>query len=463
MNEYIKKDKSVLALSREGAKRMERTKQEEKTCLSFAAWHLCAGYVFLVFLFSSFLMLPSSLKADTPVVADKPVVITLFWGEGCPHCESEKVFLRKLQRRYPALIIREYEVWKNRDNAALYKRVLERAGIKQTGVPGTVIGASVYLGFGSRSSPEIELAIEKCMREGCPDSIAALGSVPLAAGAKATEPITLPLLGTVDPATVSLPLFTVVIAGLDSFNPCAFFVLLFLLSLLVHARSRKKMFLIGGIFVLFSGVIYFLFMAAWLTIFMIIGTITAITVTGGIVALFVGAINIKDFFLFKKGLSLSIPESAKPKLFGRMRDLVAAPTLPAVIAGTIVLAIAANAYELLCTAGFPMVYTRVLTLQKLTALQYYQYLLLYNIVYVLPLGLIVTIITVTLGARKLSEWQGRELKLLSGLMMTSLGVVLIVNPALLNNVLASVVLLAGVLAVAGLIILVTKRTLPKIT
>ena len=74
--------------------------------------------------------------------------------------------------------------------------------------------------------------------------------------------------------SISLPLFTVIIGALDSFNPCAFFVLLFLLSMLIHARSRKKMFLIGGIFVFFSGFIYFLFMAAWLNVFLVIGRLT---------------------------------------------------------------------------------------------------------------------------------------------------------------------------------------------
>jgi hypothetical protein len=222
------------------------------------------------------------------------------------------------------------------------------------------------------------------------------------------------------------------------------------------------MFLIGGVFVFFSGLIYFLFMAAWLNMFLVVGQIAAITVTGGIVAFLIGGINVKDFFLFKQGISLVIPESAKPKLFERMRGLLKAPTLPAMITGTVVLAISANAYELLCTAGFPMVYTRVLTLHKLTSCQYYQYLVIYNIVYVVPLAVIVGIITVTLGARKLTEWQGRQLKLVSGLMMLSLGVILIVNPAVLNNMLASIVLVAGVIVASWIIIMMMKKVRPEV-
>jgi hypothetical protein len=222
------------------------------------------------------------------------------------------------------------------------------------------------------------------------------------------------------------------------------------------------MLVIGGIFVLFSGIIYFIFMAAWLNIFMIIGQLTAITLTAGLIALATAAINIKDFFFFHKGISLSIPEQAKPRLFERMRNLLKSPSFPAMVAGTVVLAVTANAYELLCTAGFPMIYTRVLTLHKLTAAQYYLFLVLYNVVYVLPLSAIVIVITVTLGARKLTEWQGRKLKIISGLMMLSLGIVLIINPALLNNVLAAAALLGAVLVVSWVAITVTKKLRPEI-
>jgi hypothetical protein len=133
------------------------------------------------------------------------------------------------------------------------------------------------------------------------------------------------------------------------------------------------------------------------------------------------------------------------------------------IAGTVVLAIFANAYELLCTVGFPMVYTRALTLHKLTTLQYYLYLAFYNIVYVIPLAIIVLVITISLGARKLTEWQGRQLKLLSGLMMFFLGLILLVEPALLNSIATTGGLLLAVIIVAGCMIIMMKKLRPEIT
>ncbi len=268
--------------------------------------------------------------------------------------------------------------------------------------------------------------------------------------------ITLPLIGTVEASKMALPVLTVAIAALDGFNPCAFFVLFMLLGMLVHVRSRGRMLLVGGIFVFFSGLIYFVFMAAWLNIFLFAGTVRTITIVAGIIALIFAVINIKEFFFFRLGISLSIPETAKPKLFDRMRKLLKASSLASIIIGTIVLAVAANAYELLCTAGFPMVFTRVLTLHNLQTPQYYLYLVLYNVVYVVPLAVIVLLFTATLGSRKLSEHHGQILKLVSGVMMLLLALVILIKPALLGNVLVAAGLLFASLAISGAIILASR-------
>jgi hypothetical protein len=224
------------------------------------------------------------------------------------------------------------------------------------------------------------------------------------------EPLRIPVLGKLDPGEMSLPLFTPVIAGLDAFNPCAFFVLLFLLSLMVHARSRFRMPVIGGTFVFFSGFVYFLFMAAWLNLFLAIGAAPVVNLVAGLVAVAIGLMNTKDYFLFRRGPSPSIPDGAKPGLLRRMRGLLQADNMAAMLAGTITLALAANSYELLCTAGFPMVYSRVLTINDLAGLQYYAYLALYNLIYVLPLLVIVILFTATLGAALLllawERWKG---------------------------------------------------------
>ena len=105
-----------------------------------------------------------------------------------------------------------------------------------------------------------------------------------------------------------MPLFTVLVGQIDGFNPCAMWVLIFLLSILVNLRDRGRMVAIAGTFVFVSGAAYFAFMAAWLNVFLLIGYLRPVQLLLGSLALFVGSIHVKDFFAFKQGLSLSIPE-----------------------------------------------------------------------------------------------------------------------------------------------------------
>lgn len=413
--------------------------------------------------------------ASQPKHAAKKVIVYFFWGKGCPHCEEEHLFLDELKRVHPSLEIRDYEVWNNKENAGLMAAMLQAQGVKSSGVPLTFVGDQLFSGFTEQIRLSLGKTIEKCSLVPCGDpgempgktgnpsltaKVRPFNAVTTATADKIKDSgisVSIPFLGELDSRNSPLPVLTLIIAGMDSFNPCAFFVLLTLLGLLVHAQSRKKMLLIGGIFVFFSGFIYFLFMAAWLNLFLVMGQVAVITTIAGVVSLVIAGINIKDFFLFKQGVSLTIPDSAKLKLFDRMRKLLRSTSLVSIMIGAIVLAITANFYELLCTAGFPMVFTRILTLNNLPATTYYLYLVLYNIVYVIPMFLIVLGFTLTLGRRQLTEMQGRVLKLVSGFMMLALGAILLINPALLNSVLVSFIVLMLALGVSLLVAAVTKR------
>ena len=383
----------------------------------------------LIITFILFFITVSSINAQNNVK------LYFFYGEGCPHCAKEEVFLDKLEQKYPQLEVVRYETYYNKENADLFVKLSEACGTKAMGVPTTFIDEEAIVGFDNVEGigKKIEDKVKECIEQGCDDPMHKItGHEPTCESGEENESIiNVPVIGKVDPKKVSLPIFTVVIGFLDGFNPCAMWVLCFLLTLLIHARSRKKIILIGSIFVFFSGLVYFLFMTAWLNFFLLVGYVNVLRIIIAIIAIVMGLISIKDFFLFKKGLSLTIPEKAKPKLFKKMRSLVYAQALPAVIIGTVVLAFTANTFELLCTAGFPAVYTRILTLNNLPSVVYYFYLALYNIVYVIPLAVIVTMFAVTMGAHKFTEKQGRILKLIAGLLMLALGLILILKPALL--------------------------------
>jgi len=169
-------------------------------------------------------------------------------------------------------------------------------------------------------------------------------------------------------------------------------------------------------------------MAAWLNMFLLIGLSRAVQITLGGIALLVGTVNVKDFFALHRGISLSIPESAKPGLYARVREILHAKSLAGAMAGIVILAGLVNIIELLCTAGFPALYTQILTLQQLPMWEYYSYLGLYNLAYIFDDSLMVAIAVITLSRRKLQERAGRWLKLASGLVMAGLGIVLLLQP-----------------------------------
>ncbi len=387
-----------------------------------------------------------------------PVCVHVFLLEECYQCNNVLSFFKFLQNKHN-IELKLHDISSDREKV-LYEKFKEIYGLKQASLPAVFIGERVLIGENSIAE-FLESQIERCAEEGCLCPTARVqGALPVMPWIDEATPddsseISLPFFGKVDTSAFSLPLLTIILGGLDGFNPCAFFVLFMLLSMLVHARSRGKMLLIGGVFVFFSAFIYFIFMAAWLNLFLLLGQLRIITLIAGAIAVVFALINIKEFFYFGRGVSLTIPQSAKPKLFERMRGLLKSTSTLAVLTGTVVLAILANTYELLCTAGFPMVFTRALTLHSLPVAQYYAYLVLYNLVYVIPLAIIVLIFAVTLGGRKLTERQGQILKLISGMMMLGLGGSLLIRPSLLNNVIYSVGLLSGSLIIAFVMVYIS--------
>ncbi len=345
-----------------------------------------------------------------------------FWSSLCPHCDAARPLVERYAQQHPWLELQSLEVSASPENRERYRMMAAALGAEARSVPaffycgGMEVGLDAAQGVGPLFS-----GLERC-RESLQAGMGMVGPLPsqgLPLGLQRGE--------------LGLTALTVMIAALDAFNPCAFFVLLFLLGMLSHARSRGRMVLVGATFVFFSGLLYFLFMSAWLNLFLLIGVMRPVTITAALLALLAAGINIKDALRPGQGVSLSIPEQKKPGLFRRMRELLRLQGTTGLLLATIVLALMANSYELLCTSGLPMVYTRILTLEALPAGQYYLYLLLYNLVYVVPLALIVLLFSMGVARSRLQALGGRLLKLLSGLMMGGLGLVLLLVPEWLNS------------------------------
>lgn len=389
---------------------------------------------------------PTYAQMETGSKAGGEVRLTYFWSRYCPHCKEAKPFIEQLQKKYAWLNLQSYDLVGNKDNQQLYLEMAGQLGEQAKSVPAFIFCGQMRVGYdqAETTGQELEAKLIDCHKQIQPNT------------ARQEGRFNIPWLGSIHYRDFSLPTFTLIIAALDAFNPCAFFVLIFLLSLMVHHHSRSKMLAVGTTFVLCSGLMYFLFMAAWLNLFLITEELLFITAIAGLIAIVFGLLNIKDYFFFKQGVSLSLSETSKDKLFTRIRYLSQNGNWPAMIIATIILAIAANSYELLCTAGLPMVFTRVLTLSELPLSQYYFYLAFYNIIYITPLLLIVIAFSWTLGRKKLSEGEGRLLKLMSGSMMLGLGSILMLKPEWLSNMMASITVIGTAVLLTGVAALMQR-------
>lgn len=353
--------------------------------------------------------------ASTPADTLAPD-IEIFVRAGCPHCEAAKVFLEELQREQPSLQIAVYDIAENAGARQRLATLVAERGLSSIGVPTFLIGTELIVGFRSAGTTGAELRARLIRRTQNPVSSQTIDSIQTG------------WFGELRVQDLGLPLFTVAVGLLDGLNPCAMWVLLFLLSLLVNLHDRLKMAVIAGTFVAVSGLVYFAFMAAWLNMFLVIGLSRAVQIGLGGIALLVGAVNVKDFFALHHGVSLSIPASAKPGLYARIRQILQAEHLAGALAGVVVLAGFVNLVELLCTAGFPALYTQILALQQMPRWEYYGYLGLYNLAYIFDDSLMVGLAVITLSRTKLQERAGRWLKLTSGLVMAGLGAILLLQP-----------------------------------
>ncbi len=367
------------------------------------------------------------LIITTTVVAESQVIVDFYYSETCGSCKPGVAIMNNLTAYYAVnysgiVIINKKEVGSNATN----RNEMHARGLS---FPSVIINNETRIPKANLTYKEVSESIDEYIKN-------------LSTHTEYEENIVhIPWIGTVNLTSLSLPVLTVVLGGLDSFNPCSFFILIFLLNLLLYLQSRRRMLLVGGIFIFFSGFFYFLFMFVMFnTLLITTNFIKMISLAVGIIAAGIGLLNMKDFFSLQKGPSLSIPEEKRSITFKRIRKLVKSPSLVAMLGGTIFLAVSVNFYELLCTLGFPLIYTTRLTEANLPLVQYYLYIFIYNVVYVIPLIIILLIFSLTLGSMKLTEWQIQRLKLFSGLMIFSFGLLFIIDYMILENVLTSMVL-----------------------
>ena len=375
-------------------------------------------------------------SSPTPTLSPLPTIKAYFFeSSGCPLCKAEKKYLESLTDQYPNLQL-EYLELSQKENLEIFKKTLDKFQLENAAVPFLVIGENYILGWKDESTTgrAIQDAINCAIETGCPDVVGNLmSSINLeTSNSILPEVVEVPLIGEVKIKNLSLPILAIILGGIDGFNPCAMWVLVFLISLLLGMKDRKRMWILGFVFLFTSAIVYLLFMAAWLKLILFVGAIFWVRLIIALIAVIGGAYNIKKFIQEKNKINITcevVDEKQKRKTIERMKAAVSKQSLFWAILGIIILAASVNLVELVCSAGLPVVFTQVLAMSNLSSGQYVLYMLLYIMMYMLDDVIIFVAAMMALKITAKSSQYTRYSHLIGGILMIIIGLLLVFKPA----------------------------------
>jgi hypothetical protein len=341
--------------------------------------------------------------------------VYFFYLPGCSHCESQEPFNEKLESEYPSINITREDASTPEGSALLSEMIEERGIEEEPGFPITIFGNQVFSWESEETTGRaIEEALQQCLAGNCPPPTSE----------EPKHKIKLPFIGEIVLSDYSLPALAIILGLVDGFNPCAMWVLVYLVSLVATLRDRKRIWLICGSFVLASGILYFLFMTVWLNAFLLIGYVKPVTVVIGLVALGGGALQVREVIKTKGAIVCEVTdEESRNKTMTKVQKIVSSPLTWGILAGIIALAFTVNAVEFVCSAAIPAVFTQVLSLAGLSTFQYYGYILLYDVFFMLDdlviFGTAAFALTSRLGDRyaKYSRPVGATILIILGLLL----------------------------------------------
>ena len=349
------------------------------------------------------------------VDVDKDKVnLYLFRGEGCPHCRDEEKWLLGIEDKYKdKLNIYKYEVWHDEDNAKIMQEVKSELNATETGVPFTVIGKSYYVGYSDVIGSRIEDKIDSYLN----------------ASGSSSKKITVPLLGKVDAKKVSIPLVAIILGFIDGFNPCAMWILLFLINMFFTMKNKKKAWVLGFIFLFVSAFVYFLSM---LGINLVIGAL-AVSYLKIIIGLFIlgaGIYNFRKYLQIRdeEAGCVVVDDKKRKKLITKIRSIMESKSFILAVVGVITLAASVNLVELACSLGFPMIFTELLSLNNVTGISRILYLLLYILFYMIDDLFVFTVSMITLEATGITNKYNKLCTLVSSIIMIIMGLLLVFKP-----------------------------------
>lgn len=411
--------------------------------------------------------LPSNLPAETGEGQAHELTMYVFMSETCPHCRAQKPFLEALDRQYPQLEVLHYEIMTTREHHDLLRAIASAHQVRPGSVPMIFAGGEHWVGDSRQIRGEISRHVEHCLDSGCPDARALaehlLTETDVIREEHADAIIDLPLVGQVDLARQPLLLSTALIAFVDGFNPCSIWVLTILLALVLHSGSRARVMLVGLTFLITTAAIYGLFIAGVFSVLAFAAYLPWIYWIVALFALVFGLVNIKDYFWFQRGISFTIDDKHKPGIFRGFRDLMSNGRSPwALMGATILMASGIALIELPCTAGFPVIWSGLVSAHGVGLTEFLFLLGVYLLIY-LGIELVIFIVAVVkLRIDRFQEHHGRILKLIGGVIMLALAIVLVTAPELMSSAGSAMLVFMVAFAATGLILLAHRYLLPRL-
>lgn len=393
----------------------------------------------LIFIIISIIFISTNVNAKET----DNLTLYVFKGDGCPHCKAEMDYLDTIKDKYTNLEIKEYEVWYDDDNASLLTKVESYFNIKRSGVPTTIIGNTVIQGYQNESSTgkKIERAINFYEENDYKDIVKEIKDGTATKNPKKPDKfqeeetkldketsVKAPIVGNVNLKDVSLLTSAVILGLIDGFNPCAMWILLFLISALIGMKDRKRMWTLGLTFLITSGLVYMLIMLSWISIAVKITTVVWIRHIIAIIALIGAILNLKSFIKSKNSGCEIVDSKKRKNIFSKIKKFTSEKSFILAFFGIIGLAISVNLVELACSAGLPLIFTELLAINNVSGFIKFIYIGIYIIFFLIDDIIVFTISMYTMKATGISTKYGKYSHLIGGLIMLLIGLLLIIKP-----------------------------------
>lgn len=389
-----------------------------------------------------FLFILGILFVPNVASAKEEINLYLFHSQDCSHCKSEREWLESIKDEYQYLNIYEYEVTRNKDNSTLLNQVKVRLCSNTKYVPFTVIGEKYFIGWNTNNKEKILNEIENYdvnKRDIVNEVINGIETENICNivdnnpkdESEEDSSFTLPILGKINAKKISLPLVAAIIGFVDGFNPCAMWVLIFLISMLMGMKNKKRMWTLGLTFLTSSALVYLLFMLAWLNIAISLNEIVWIRLMVALVALVGAGINLKSFYksIKEKNSGCEVVDNSKrKKLMNKIKKFTTEKSFVLAIIGVVALAFSVNLIELACSAGLPLIFTQILALNNLSGIEYFIYILIYILLFLLDDIIIYVIAMKTLEITGISTKYTKYSHLVGGIIMLIIGILMIFKP-----------------------------------